>query len=276
MDARLQKRVQRYGWDRASADYARYWQDQLEPVQTRLLELADLQAGEKVLDVACGDGLVSFRAAAAVGPAGLVVGDDISQEMVNRAEAKRCDEAAENMRFARREAEEPVRDEAAPFDAALCALGLMYVPDPIAALDAMRKALRPGGRAVAAVWGQRKLCGWADVFPIVDARVKSEVCPLFFRLGTADALESEFAAAGFSAITSDRLSYKLNFASAEEAVGAALIGGPVAMAYARFDDATRDETEAEYLASIEAYRVDGRYEIPGEFVVTSGLAPGAQ
>ena len=62
MDSRLQKLVQRYGWDRASADYASYWQVQLEPVQTRLLELADLQAGEKVLDVACGDGLVSFRA----------------------------------------------------------------------------------------------------------------------------------------------------------------------------------------------------------------------
>ena len=62
MDARLQKRVQRYGWDRASADFARYWQAQLESVQTRLLEIAELRTGEKVLDVACGDGLVSFRA----------------------------------------------------------------------------------------------------------------------------------------------------------------------------------------------------------------------
>ena len=52
MEARLQKRIQRYGWDRASEQYAHYWQTQLEPVQTRLLELADLQAGEKVLDVA--------------------------------------------------------------------------------------------------------------------------------------------------------------------------------------------------------------------------------
>ncbi len=46
MDSRLQKRVQRYGWDRASEDYARYWQAQLEPVQTRLLEVADLQAAK--------------------------------------------------------------------------------------------------------------------------------------------------------------------------------------------------------------------------------------
>ena len=52
MEAHLQKRIQRYSWDRVSDQYAYYWQTQLEPVQTRLLELADLQAGEKVLDVA--------------------------------------------------------------------------------------------------------------------------------------------------------------------------------------------------------------------------------
>ena len=52
MDARLQRRVQRYGWDRASAAYERYWSRQLAPAQTRLLELGDLKPGERVLDVA--------------------------------------------------------------------------------------------------------------------------------------------------------------------------------------------------------------------------------
>jgi len=183
--------VQRYGWDRASADYARYWQVQLEPVQTRLLELADLQAGEKVLDVACGDGLVSFRAGQAVGPHGAVVGDDISEEMIRRAESLRLERGLKNLRFVRRDAETPV-DAEHVFDAALCSLGLMYVPQPERALSAMFDALRPGGRAVAAVWGQRGRCGWAEVFPIIDARVKSEVCPLFFRLGPAPPLKAIF------------------------------------------------------------------------------------
>ena len=65
MEPRLQKRIQRYGWDRASDDYARYWRSQLEPGQTRLLELADLHAGEKVLVVAWGDDLGSVWAAEA-------------------------------------------------------------------------------------------------------------------------------------------------------------------------------------------------------------------
>jgi hypothetical protein len=48
------------------------------------------------------------------------------------------------------------------------------------------------------------------------------------------------------------------------------VGGPVALAYSRFDDATREEAHAEYLTSIEPYRNGKRYEIPGEFVIARG------
>ena len=87
MEATLQRRIQRYGWDKAVSDYEPGWKHQLEPAHTRLLALAALQHGERVLDVACGTGLVSFRAAAAVGLAGAVVGTDISAHMVARARA---------------------------------------------------------------------------------------------------------------------------------------------------------------------------------------------
>ena len=46
MDARLQRRVQRYGWDKASAAYEQYWRAQLQPAQTRLLALADIKPGD--------------------------------------------------------------------------------------------------------------------------------------------------------------------------------------------------------------------------------------
>ena len=101
------------------------------------------------------------------------------------------------VRFERRDAEALGTDEAR-FDAALCALGLMYVPDPVNALEEMFRTLKPGGRAVAAVWGERKRCGWADIFPVVDARVSSEVCPMFFQLGTRNVLEITFEKAGFT------------------------------------------------------------------------------
>ena len=74
----------------------------------------------------------------------------------------------------------------ASFDVALCALGLMYMPDPAQALREMQRVLRSGGRLVAAVWGDRTRCGWSAPFPIIDDEVASEVCPPFFRLGQRD------------------------------------------------------------------------------------------
>src|SRR2546425_12486395 len=56
-------------------------------------------------------------------------------------------------------------------------------------------------------------------------------------------------------------------ASADDALGAAFVGGPVALACSRFDATPREEAHAEYLASIEPYRRGSGYAIPGEFVV---------
>jgi ubiquinone/menaquinone biosynthesis C-methylase UbiE len=270
VDARLQRRVQRYGWDRSARHYERYWKRQLEPAQSLLLRMAGLRQGEKVLDVACGTGLVTLPAADAVGPAGEVVGIDISDRMVEQVARQAADRGIAHVRSERMDAEAFSFPDAT-FDAVLCGLGLMYVPDPERSLREMHRVLRPGGRAVSAVWGSRKRCGWAEIFPIVDARVSTEVCPLFFQLGTGEALALTYRAAGFQQIDTERIDIVLEYDGPDDALGAAFAGGPVAMAYARFDEADRAGAHAEYLASIEPYRVDGGYRIPGEFVVVSGM-----
>jgi ubiquinone/menaquinone biosynthesis C-methylase UbiE len=272
MDPRLQRRVQRYGWDRAVAAYEEGWRAQLEPAHSLMLDMAALQPGERVLDVACGTGLVSFRVAEAVGARGAVVGTDISGEMVEAARRSAAERDVDNASFERSDAEAlPFAD--ATFDAAVCGLGLMYVPDPVKALCEMRRLLRPGGRAAAAVWGARRNCGWAEIFPITDARVASEVCPMFFHLGAKDMLARTFEAAGFTDIRSQRLVTRLHYATPDDALAAVFRGGPVALAYSRFDDATRRAVHAEYLASIAAFRAGGGYQVPGEFVVAAARAP---
>src|SRR5438093_4963299 len=92
--------------------------------------------------------------------------------------------------------------------------------------------------------GARDKCGWAEIFPIVDRRVASDVCPLFFQLGTGDMLRHTMERAGFTAIVVNRLSTTLQYMSDEEACGGAFAGGPVALAYSRFDASTRDEAHA--------------------------------
>ena len=266
MDPRLQRRVQRYGWDKAASHYERAWQRQLAPAQGRLLARADLRAGERVLDIACGTGVVTFEAAAAVGSSGSVMGTDLSDEMIRIARERT---PGAHVRFERMDAEELALGDGS-FDAALCALGLMYVPDPRRAIREMR---RVAGRAAAAVWGARSRCGWAEIFPIVDGRVRSEVCPLFFALGTGDALRGLFEDAGYTDLVSERIDAPLLYDSAEEACDAAFVGGPVALAYSRFDDTVKREVRAEYLASIEPHRDGAGYRVPGEFVVVASRAP---
>lgn len=272
MEPKLQRRIQRYGWDKAADSYEQYWQQQLQPAQTKLLEMAGLQRGEAVLEVACGTGLITFPAAAEVGAEGKVVATDISEQMVELGRASTAARGFSHISWLRRDAEDLQLPET-DFDAALCGLGMMYFPDPLQALKEMKSALKPGGRAVAAVWGKRAHCGWAEIFPIVDARVQSEVCPLFFQLGTGDLLKQTFLAAGFGEVVLERISTTLHYASAEDACGAAFIGGPVALAHARFDERTRQEAYAEYLDSIAGYRNGNGYNIPGEFVVVRGCKP---
>ena len=269
MDSRLQLRVQRYGWDRAAPDYERGWAQQLKPAQDRLLEMAALSPGESVLDLACGTGLITFPAAQAVGPTGRVVATDISDAMVAAVSAEAARRGLTNLTAQRADAESYPFAEAS-FDAVLCGLGLMYVPDPRACLEGAGKVLRSGGRFVAAVWGDRKHCGWADIFPIVEKRVSSEVCPMFFQLGTGGGLGMLMEVLGYRNLQAARLTTELEYDSADAALGAAFIGGPVAMAYSRFDGATRNAAHAEYLASIEPWRDGAGYRIPGEFVVVRG------
>ncbi len=266
MDARLQIRVQRYGWDAAVAHYETGWQLSLEPAQRTLMAMAALGPGQKVIETACGTGLVTRMISEAVGPGGHVLATDLSQNMVDATHAL----GLENVGTGRMGAE--VLDVGdAEFDRAVCALGLMYSPDPSAAVAEMHRVLRPGGKAVATVWGERRNCGWADVFPIVDRRVQSEVCPMFFATGAPGGLKRDFEQAGFGEVEERRQSEVLEYASARALLDAVLLGGPVALAIKRFDEATMQEVDSEFLESVSAFEVDGGYRIPGEFVTVSGV-----
>jgi ubiquinone/menaquinone biosynthesis C-methylase UbiE len=272
MDARLQRRIQRYGWDLAAVDYESLWQAQLAEAQAALLALASPAVGEQVLDIACGTGLVSFEAARAVGPRGRVLGIDLSERMIDAAERRARDLSLSNCSFSRMDAEMLALPNAS-FDVVLCALGLMYMPDPEQALREMSRVLRPGGRLSLAVWGERANCGWSALFPIVNAEVASEVCPLFFRLGQHDTLANLCVDVKLEGVRHRRITTTLTFADAKEACDAAFVGGPVALAWSRFNDEVRSRVRARYLDAIDSWRHGHGYRIPGEFVIAAAVAP---
>jgi ubiquinone/menaquinone biosynthesis C-methylase UbiE len=177
-----------------------------------------------------------------------------------------------NCSFTRMDAETLALPDAS-FDVVLCALGLMYMPNPQQALREMRRVLKPAGRVSLAVWGERSKCGWSALFPIIDAEVASEVCPLFFRLGQQDALVRLCADVKFEAIQHRRISTTLTFANASDACNAAFVGGPVALAWSRFSDEVRARVRAGYMNAIEKWRCGEGFRIPGEFVIAAAAAP---
>jgi SAM-dependent methyltransferase len=118
----------------------------------RLLDLAAAAPGERVLDVACGTGVVARGAAARVGPDGAVTGTDLNQEMVSFAEAtaSTSDLPAPIRWYVADAAELPVPDES--FDLACCQQGLQFFDDQPAVVRELHRVLVPGGRVALAVW----------------------------------------------------------------------------------------------------------------------------
>ncbi len=106
---------------------------------------ADLQSGERVLDLGSGAGMDAFVARRDVGPEGHVHGVDLAEEMVEKARANAAEMDYDNVTFEVGDIEAlPVEDDT--FDVILSNCVLNLVPDKRAAFRQMHRALRPGGR----------------------------------------------------------------------------------------------------------------------------------
>lgn len=133
----------------AAENYERFFVPSIgEPVARDLIKQAGLRPGERVLDVACGTGVVTRMASEQVGATGSVAGLDIEKGMlavarkVSPASIEWYEASAENI---------PVADTA--LDVVLCQLGLQFVPDQEKALKEMYRVLMPGGRVLLNVPG---------------------------------------------------------------------------------------------------------------------------
>jgi len=141
-------------WEAAAPGWAKWEQtfsQGLEPVTEVLLDMADVRLGARVLDIASGAGYQTLQAARRVGPTGTVVASDISETMLDNVRRNALAAGLSNISTVASAAENlPATD--APYDAAICRLGLMLFPGPSAAVSAVRRVLKPGGRFAALVF----------------------------------------------------------------------------------------------------------------------------
>jgi SAM-dependent methyltransferase len=170
------------------------------PWASELLERAALLPGERVLDLACGTGIVARLAAPLVGAEGEIVGVDVSPAMVEVARAS----APRGAKTDFREGDAVALDlPAERFDVTLCQQGLQFFPDRAAALRGVFRALAPGGRVALAVWqGVEKHEVYGALFG-AEARffgLPLEDVAKPFMFGDGEALRALLDEAGFSRI----------------------------------------------------------------------------
>ncbi len=150
----------RGAFERAAPTYDIAGIEFFAPFGERLAEVAVLQPGERVLDVACGAGAVLLPAAELVGPDGVVVGVDAAPAMVARARAAAAERGLENVRVGEMDAQ-ALGFEDASFDVVFCGFGVFFMPDPQAALREWHRVLAPHGRLGASVWSGARDPRWA-------------------------------------------------------------------------------------------------------------------
>ena len=186
----------------------------------RMLELAQVGAGERVLELACGPGGLGLAAAARVGPGGEVVLTDVAEEMPAIAAARAAEPGATNVTVRRLDLER-IDEPDASYDVVLCREGLMFALEPGRAAGEMRRVLRPGGRVAVAVWAARERNPWLGlVMDAVSAQIGAPVPPPGipgpFALGDADELHRLLDGAGLADVHVGELSVPLRTASFDE------------------------------------------------------------
>jgi ubiquinone/menaquinone biosynthesis C-methylase UbiE len=123
-----------------------------QPVSDRMVALAEIKPGDRVLDIATGLGEPALTAAEAAGPGGHVLATDLSQDMLDFAARRAAELGLSNVDFRIMDANAPALEEAS-FDAVLSRWGLMFLTELDMTLAAIHRCLKPGGRLVAVVWG---------------------------------------------------------------------------------------------------------------------------
>lgn len=124
------------------------------PLSERMLDLAGVRPGVRVLDLATGRGEPAISAAHRVGQSGSVLGVDLSASMLAMASERAAAEGLTNLELRAMDAASLEGIPAGHFDSVLVRWGLMYMDSPVAALVGARRAMAPDGRLVAALWAE--------------------------------------------------------------------------------------------------------------------------
>jgi ubiquinone/menaquinone biosynthesis C-methylase UbiE len=229
-----------------------------------LVQRAGVRRGDRVLDVACGTGVVARAAAERVGREGTVTGLDINPAMLAVAQARSAD-----VEFVRGSALALPFDDGA-FEIVLCQLGLQFFPNRAAALGEMRRVLHDGGRLGISVYGPiEHNPGTLALAQALDHHLgtgASQTKRAEHVLAYPALVEKLARDAGFEDITMTTETKLVHFASAPEWVNVQLTATPLASLLAEqlARPGTAERITSSVVEAMQRYEVPGGLEFPVE------------
>jgi ubiquinone/menaquinone biosynthesis C-methylase UbiE len=280
VDVSAIKQQQREQWGRAATGWKKHdsrLTGQTALVSQKLLELAGVAPGGRVLDVACGTGEPAIPAAKAVGAAGYVLATDMAAEMIEVAREKAAAESLSNIEFRLVDGEElDVPPES--FDAVTCRWGMMFMPEPLRFLHQARQALKSDGRVALSVWGPPDRNPFIAL-PMGIVRKHYHGPPLpdaaapggIFSFADERKLQFVFEQAAFQNIRIDRLDVPMAvFDNGKEYLKYMRdIAGPLATLLNQLPAKTRKAVEDEIVKSASQGSADGKVSLSGYTLLAS-------
>lgn len=261
-----------------SGDYDQSGVEFFSTFGAALVDFADLRPGERVLDVGCGRGAVTFPAAEAVGASGRVEAIDIAPGMVDRLRADAAERGVANVDVRVGDAEAPGVDDGR-FDAVLASLVLFFLPDLESALRAYRSALRPDGRLAFTTFAETSQT-WAaieqriasflpDGHPLKEQGGRPQTGPL----ASQAAIRASLSDAGYADVAIEEREYPVRYGTGADFVRWSHTTGLRAL-WDAIPAERRDEAEAEVAGMADALRDDaGELAEPVRIVFTRAISP---
>ena len=224
VDPKQYKETQRHNWDSVAHGWEKWWrviEIGAEKVSRRLIELASIKIGSRVLDISTGIGEPAITAAREVGNTGQVLATDISSEMLSIAKQRAINAGLQHAIVFKQGDTGTMELPNSTFDAALCRFGLMFLPDLDTALLNIYASLVNGGRFAAAVWASpEKDRLFTSTMNTVMKETRTSPPPAGvpgpFSLSDESLLRNYFVNSGFKDVTIERIDVTFDFASSKE------------------------------------------------------------
>jgi ubiquinone/menaquinone biosynthesis C-methylase UbiE len=258
-------------------EHADYVDERSRVVTRRLIELAELAPGDRVLELACGPGGLGLAAARRVAPGGEVVLSDLAEQMSAVAISRARERGLTNV-SARVLDLEAIDEPDGAYNAVLCRDGLMFALDPAAAARELHRVLRPGGRYALAVWGPRERNPWLAI--LLDALSDQTGAPVPppgvpgpFALQDVEKLSSILGAAGLE-VAVDELPVPMRVRSFEEWwARTCALAGPVAKLVNSLQPQVSDAIRTKARKASEPYSTPFGLHFPGLQLLAAGRRP---